>query len=337
MSRLHLCFACILLVAAAGFPAFSGTISASGVGVSTLRLTDPAGGGPMEAALFYPASRPTGASLIGSSYRIDAEPEAPLQDGPHPLILLSHGHEGSRWGHHDLAEHLALQGFVVAAIEHPGDNYRDQSGIGTDRVLLGRATQISALLSGVLADTRFGPAIDRDRIGVAGFSAGGYTSLLLVGANPDFDLIHPYCRRHPLDGELCGFLGLFRRIPANPEKGALRDSRIRAAFVMAPLAIFFDQQALAAIEVPVFLVYAGDDRVLIPGENGARIMPFLGSIAGYRVVAGADHYVFLAPCPLEQKARRPEICADPPGVDREKVHRTINGDAVSFFSRALPE
>lgn len=59
---------------------------------------------------------------------------------------------GSRYGHHDLAVALARAGYVVCALEHPGDNYADQSGVGTERVLLGRAWQVSAAIDALLED-----------------------------------------------------------------------------------------------------------------------------------------------------------------------------------------
>jgi len=37
-------------------------------------------------------------------------------------VIISHGHAGSRFGHHDLAEQLARAGYVVAAVEHAGDS-----------------------------------------------------------------------------------------------------------------------------------------------------------------------------------------------------------------------
>jgi len=46
-----------------------------------------------------------------------------------PLIVISHGHGGSFLGRHDLAEVLADSGFVVAAINHPGDTFSDMSPV----------------------------------------------------------------------------------------------------------------------------------------------------------------------------------------------------------------
>jgi predicted dienelactone hydrolase len=304
--------------------------AAPGVGLATLVLADPVGGEPMEAAVFYPAARPTGSTMVGP-YRIDAERDAPASEEKGPLVVISHGHAGTRWGHHDLAERLAGEGITVAAIEHPGDNYRDQSGTGTERVIFGRPVQVSALVTAVLADRRFGPHLDPARIGVAGFSMGGYTALTLVGGRPNFERYRDYCRRYPDDRELCGF-------PDQPTPTAgvtLADPRIQAAFVMAPLAVFFGKDELAAIRVPVFLAYAEGDRVLLPAENAARIEPLLPTLVGRRVIPKAGHYAFLTPCPDEMTARFPDLCVDPPGVDRVAIHRTLDDDAVAFFRQVF--
>ena len=45
----------------------------------------------------------------------------------------------------------------------------------------------------MLADPRFGPKIDPDRIGAAGFSFGGYTMMELAGATTDFNRIQAWC------------------------------------------------------------------------------------------------------------------------------------------------
>lgn len=306
--------------------------AAPGVGLSTFAAIDPVGGAPMEAAIFYPAARSTTPTAAGP-YRIAAERGAPAMDARTPLVILSHGHGGSRWGHHDLAERLADAGFTVAAIEHPGDNYRDQSGAGTERVAFGRPRQVSALITALLADPAFGPRIDPSKIGVAGFSMGGYTALTLVGAQPDFRRYIDYCRRVLENRELCGF-----PVASPPEnKETLADPRVRAAFAMAPLAIVFGKDDLAPIKVPVFLAYAEGDRVLTPSENAARIAPFLPTLAGQRAVSEAGHYVFLAPCSAQLTATAPALCTDPAGVDRDAVHRALNDDAVTFFQKAFAD
>ena len=289
-------------------------------------------GTTMPAAVIYPAAGPAASAELGP-YRVAATPGLPIAAGPHPLVLISHGHGGSALGHHDLATALADAGFIVAAIEHAGDNHRDQSGFGTERVLLGRAWQVSALLDLLLADPQLGAHIDADRIGVAGFSAGGYTSLLLLGATQDFARREAYCTAQPADAEVCVEVSaVIERLPVSRETA---DPRLRAGFVMAPFAIFFNTAALKRVDAPVFLYGAMADRVLLPAYNVLPVRDALPRLHTFRGIVGAGHYVFLAPCNPGMSEALPVLCVDPPGIDRGALHLQINADAVGFFRETL--
>jgi predicted dienelactone hydrolase len=291
-------------------------------------------GTTMPAMVFYPAMAPANAGPTDlGPYRVAATPGLPIAEGRHPLVLISHGHGGSALGHHDLATTLADAGFIVASIEHAGDSHRDQSGFGTERVLLGRAWQVSALLDLLLTDPQLGPHIDADRVGVAGFSAGGYTSLLLLGATPDFSRRAAYCAAQPADAEVC--VDVPAAIERLPVSRATVDPRIRAGFVMAPFVIFFDAAALRKIDAPVFLYGAMADRVLLPGYNVLPVRDALPRLHTFRGIVGAGHYVFLAPCNPGMAEALPMLCVDPPGIDRQALHAQINADAVDFFREAL--
>jgi predicted dienelactone hydrolase len=326
------------------------TDGASGVGLAEIAVPDPINGGQMAGYVFYPSTEPQNGVTNLGPYAVAATLGAPIQPGAKPLVVISHGNGGSRLGHHDLATYLAGHGFVVATIEHPKDNFRDQSGVGHAEVLAGRPIQIAAAVSAVLGDPRW--QADPGRIGVAGFSAGGYTSLLVVGAVPKFELIVGYCQRHPDDGVLCATpeikLGAdaSARDPQIKQRlaeltagltrwGPTADPRVKAAFVMAPLAIELDARGLASIKRPVFLYYGQADRVLIPAENAARIKPLLKTLAGVKSVADADHWVFLPPCSPALARDVPMICRDPPGVDRAAVGAQVHADALAFFRKTL--
>lgn len=54
-------------------------------------------------------------------YPTEAAPH-PVRQGPYGLVLIAHGSRGSYIGHRDTAMHLARNGFIVAAVLHPGDN-----------------------------------------------------------------------------------------------------------------------------------------------------------------------------------------------------------------------
>ena len=117
--------------------------------------------------------------------------------------------------------------------------------------------------------------------------------------------------------------------------GDTDDPRIKAAFVMAPLSLIFDKAGAASIDRPVFLYYGQDDHVLNPAYNVLHIAPLIKSLAGIKMIPSAGHYVFLSPCSAQLTKEAPDICTDPPGVDRAAVHRQIDVDALAFFRKEL--
>jgi len=306
--------------------------AAAATGIVQLQVHEPTTDTRMPAMLFYPSPARGAPTRIGP-YVVDASFGLPRQTGPHPLVLISHGHGGSALGHHPLAVALAEAGFLVAAIEHAGDSHLDQSGFGTERVLLGRAWQVSSLLDTLLADPEWAALIDPHRIGVAGFSAGGHTALALLGAEPDPAHRLRYCQQHPQDEELC--LQAPADAPALEQRRPLQDSRVRAAFLMAPLAVFYDAQALAQVQRPVFLHAAMADDVLLPRWNALAVRDGVAALRDWRAVVGAGHYVYLAPCPPPLATALPTLCSDPPGVDRRRVQAQLAGEAIDFFQQTL--
>lgn len=303
------------------------------VGFVGIEGHDPVGSKPLKMVVMYPtAVSQTGVTDLGP-YRLEAQAGVDVADGRFPLVVISHGHAGSRFGHHDLAEHLARAGYVVAALEHAGDSWADQTAFGTDRAMYGRAYQVSAAIDAVLADVKIGPHVDANRIGIAGFSAGGYTALTVIGARPNFSLQAKYCERHPDDDELCQVKELKRTLG---DLRVMKDPRVKAAYLMAPLGLFFGAEAFDEVTAPVFLTWADHDVVLLPDEHAELVKRGLGvKLAGTRVVSGAGHFVFMAPCTAELASDAARLCEDPVGVDRVAVHRAINTEAAAFFSERL--
>ncbi|HET7676014.1 MAG TPA: hypothetical protein VFL54_10870 [Gammaproteobacteria bacterium] len=335
------CLVAILIV----LPAVSYAQAVSGVGFQPISIQDPVNGGTMPGYVFYPATSATGVTWRGP-YELAATAGAPAIPGAKPLVVISHGHGGSDLGHHDLATYLAGHGFVVATLEHPKDNFHDMSGTGTPAVLVGRPIQVAATISKLLHDPKWKSLIDPARIGVAGFSAGGYTALMVVGAIPHFSRFIDYCKRHPKDAEDCEMLqkaeakgtakAELAKLQGSLNRwGATHDPRIKAAFVMAPLSLMFDANGLADIHVPVYLYYGQNDGVLLPKENALHIAPLIKTLVGIKMIPKAGHYVFLAPCSPQLTKEAPSICKDPPGVDRTKLHKQIDADALAFFNKTL--
>jgi predicted dienelactone hydrolase len=324
--------------------------SASGVGFQAITIHDPVNGDSMPGYVFYPSAAPDAVTWVGP-YELHATANATPTAGAKPLVVISHGHSGSNLGHHDLAIYLAGHGFVVATLQHPRDNHIDDSGDGHPEVMIGRPIQVQATISMLLRDPRWKTLVDPERIGVAGFSNGGYTSLLLVGAVPKFVRFITYCEKHADDLGICGHVkqvtAALAKQGSTPRQslaamqgeihrwGDMDDPRIKAAFAMAPQSLVFDKAGLASINRPVFLYYGQDDEVLRPKYNVLHAAPLISTLAGVKMIPKAGHYVFLAPCSRELAKEAAEICRDPPGVDRAKVHAQVNADALDFFRRTL--
>ncbi|HEY0290130.1 MAG TPA: dienelactone hydrolase [Pseudomonas sp.] len=302
------------------------------VGFHELDFLDPLDSQPMHAYAFYPSTDAEQVTRV-QGYRIEAGEDAKIAMGRFPLLMLSHGNTGTPLAQHDLATSLARQGFVVVAVFHPGDNYMDHSRLGSLSNLYGRPLQISEAISAALLDPMLSPFISARRVGVIGYSAGGETALILAGAQPDLQRLRQYCIERPQDRDACNTQGelLADRDDLHPQA----DPRVGALMLMAPLGLMFGRHTLADVHVPV-LMYSGDgDELLAIDKNAEALARKLPEVSDFKLLAGAGHFVFMAPCDDEQRATTPVLCTDAIGVDREDIHRNLSAEAVRFFGDAL--
>jgi predicted dienelactone hydrolase len=262
---------------------------------------------------------------------IVATRNCPVAGDSLPLIVMSHGSGGWFGAHRDTAAALADAGFVVAAIDHPGDNARDRSRIDTLSILTDRPTDIRRLTDFMLDRWPEAAKLDRGRIGFFGFSRGAYTGLVIAGGRLDILGIAPLCAEGFIDG-MCAEIGKgkfpARRPAADPRFGAavLADLEFGRAFTL---------EGLADVKVPIQLWASerGGDGVL-PEDNEA-IDENLPTKPDYHVVPHAGHFVFIFPCSAEAAKALPEICVDAEGFDRVAFHKEFNAAVVAFLSKHL--
>jgi predicted dienelactone hydrolase len=178
--------------------------------------------------------------------------------------------------------------------------------------------------------------IDPQRVGAFGFSAGGFTVLTALGAQPDLRIIARYC---PESREFaCELLGhanspLLKSDTADVGAAFLPDARIKAAVVAAPgLGFTFGPNRLGSVSVPVQLWSADQDANVPYASNTRLVREGLGPRVEFHSVPGAGHFSFLAPCGL---LRPPGICADPGQFDRKAFHASMNASVVAFFAAHL--
>ena len=202
-----------------------------------------------------------------------------------PFIVVSHGTGGTSMDLSWLCAGLAARGYIVASVDHPGNNALEAPTVAGNSVWWLRADDLSRVIDGVLNIPRFGARVDRDRIGAAGFSLGGYTVLAVAGARGDDRLLGAYCARKPSTPVCSG-----AATPTMPDVAAKaaalatsdpnfraamaanmtshRDSRVKAVFSIAPaLGPAIIPESLAAIDVPVAVVAGMGDPIVPVLDN----------------------------------------------------------------------
>lgn len=302
---------------------------AYGFGVEDALAPDPADK-PLDLRIWYPSDAATPNVVKGANL---------------PLIVISHGASGGKELHEDTAQVLADAGFVVVAITHTGDNYRDQSYVRLNRNLSERPRHVISTVDYMLTSWRSHQQIDRERIGMFGFSAGGFTALVIAGGQPDMTRGADHCRQKPNAWD-CEYLrkhGVdIRTRQSQPAPVWLHDSRIKAAVIAAPAVGYaFEPDRLAAVRIPIQLWGGEHDRVV--DDSADIVRRLLSSAPEYHLVANAGHFSFMKPCnwPMHSIVTvmtwfgTEAICSDPDGFDRARFHADFNAQVVRFFSTAL--
>lgn len=307
------------------FCLFATVTHAAGIKFLTIPADDK--GPTLKAIVWTPCADPAENLTVGP-YILQGRRNCPTAGNRLPLVVVSHGHGGSFLGHHDLAEVLADAGFVVAAINHPGDTFSDMSRAADMSEFVERPTDIKRLVDFMLTDAPDAARIDATKIGFFGFSRGGYTGLVLAGGNPDFaDANVPCTDLH---------LPICQQIKHQTQPLTLsHDERIKAYVLADPLNEFPRARDLQNVEAPIQIWASqfGGDGVL--PESIPALADALPKRPDFHFVPGAAHFAFLAPCPAPMKASAPELCVDAAGFDRVAFHTQLDQIALQFFRAHL--
>lgn len=254
------------------------------VGRATARLVDPGRDGRVLLIdAWYPAVlagepltvyEPLPSIVFESAVAHDAPAvlvnPAPVSGGRYPLILVSHGRTGMRIAYSLLCEALAARGFVVIAVDHPGDALNDWLG-GTfvdDRTNeTGRVGDsgflLDVLLGGEASTHGLGlpapllAAIDPSRVMSVGHSYGAYTGLAAAAG----------------------------------VRGVQPDARISAVVGLQPYTRSMSDAALARVRTPTLLVISEFDQTTPTATDGDRPWRLIGAEPTWRLdLAGAAHH-----------------------------------------------
>jgi len=263
-------------------------------------------------------------------------PDAAVSGKNRPLVVISHGNMGGPGSHADLALYLANAGYIVAAPMHTGDNYADQSAAGSVNLFSGRNQEVRATLDFMLKQWHGHASINPQRIGAFGLSAGAFTVLTTIGAQPDLSIVPKHCKASP--EFVCDALRFSKSPLVNSDtkvwgNAFQSDPRIKAAVIAAPgLAFTFAPNGLENVQVPVQL-WSGEIDDKVPYATNTKIVrEALGNKVEFHSVPGAGHMSFLAPCGL---LAPPAICAEKGNFDRKTFHASMNADVLAFFEKSL--
>ncbi len=191
----------------------------------------------------------------------------------------SHGIGGIELGHSVLAQALARNGYLVAALCHPGDNWQDRSLMekSPERYFDERPRQASRVIDAILVDPLWKDRIASDgqgpRVGALGHSAGGYTVLALAGARPDLSRLRQHCQAEALEDPILCSIGRPGHCHAAVASGhALAEGRARAGGQVAePESLL--EVLVVALDAPTHLGlihHARQRRVF--GQRGPPIL-----------------------------------------------------------------
>lgn len=283
---------------------------------------------PLQVGVWYPSAAAEAPVRLGPDMQTVAVGGA-VSGARRALIVMSHGTGGWYGSHDDTARALARGGFVVAALSHTGDTFDDRSRATR---MADRPRQLRDLIDYMTTAWPDRAALDPKRVGVFGFSSGGFSALVAIGGEPDLGLMASHCQANPTFFDC----NLVRQSGGPAPTGPwVHDTRIRAAVVAAPaLGFTFRPKGLAGVKVPVQLWRAEQDSVLPHPHYAEAVHGLLDRSVDYRVVPGADHYDFLAPCGPGMIQAAPAVCGGK-GFDRQAFHAGFNADVVAFFQKSL--
>lgn len=208
---------------------------------------------------------------------------APLADQKFPLFVLSHGLGGENVAMTYLAENIASKGYVVASLGHNDIPAVEGASLplAFGNLLINRSLDQQGVINALVSDSgdadhRIRTVVDRDKVGLLGYSMGGYGALTTAGAE--------------LSPESNSFFGIpqhLRDIFVAKESAVQND--IDALILVAPWGgskalRTWNEEAIGSVTAPT-LVIAGDHDDVVDYEGGIKwLFETLGSAERHMLV-----------------------------------------------------
>lgn len=310
------------------------------------------GSATVKTTIWYPAT-PTAETVSIDVGPADAPymfvgrvaPDAPFaSERRYPVILYSHGHNGSVRTTAWFGIALARAGYVVIAPDHPGNNMEDVATSGGALLWWLRAGDLEVALDAVANDAKLGGHVYPQRVGVSGFSLGGLTAMIALGGIFDGKLYDDYCAAHPgcaicpptdalpiFDPEKPGYPDFLQtELPRMTDDRRIPSAK--AGFIIAPLTVGLRPESLGAIEVPVTFLVGSEDGLTSP-EVGAALAAGMIPRSKLVIVPGANHDSFINICSPAGIAAGYCECAV--AAEQEHAHGMAIESALATFDPVL--
>ena len=308
---------------------FFGVTTAQAAGVRNFDIAASEAGPAIRLLVWTPCAQPP-REMDARGATFFAVPGCPTVGEKLPLIVMSHGRRGWLAGTTTRQRPWRMLDSSLQCSIIPATPGATPSRTDSLSVLVERPADIKRLIDFMLDGWPDASRIDSQRIGLYGFSFGGYTGLVVSGGNPDLRKGLPNCKTSSLrackeleSGELA-------------DQPIIHDPRVKAAIIIDPYPVFvFPEEKLKGITVPVQL-WSSDPAQNADGLSGccaAAINQRLRVKPDYHFVENAKHFSFLATCTPKEIQEAPAICTDAPGFDRVDFHRRLHADVVAFFRK----
>jgi predicted dienelactone hydrolase len=266
--------------------------------------------------------------------------DAPLAQGRErfPLMVMSHGANGSGPNYSWLTEYLARRGVMVLGVSH----YQESWLYGADTIDPSAATRLwlrpldcSFSLDQLLDLEEFRARIDDTRIGAMGHSSGGATAIALAGAVFDPDALAAYCRTDLAVADRGCRYGR-AAVLQTPARRDYSDPRIVAAVLLDPaVGPGFCAETLATVRAAVLVVGSTNDDFLPFEHHAGHYAKCLANATLIQLDGGEGHFVYVNTCNSELAVDGVPLCVDRPGVDRDAVHAKLAPQILMFLQHAF--
>lgn len=298
---------------------------------------------PVEAALFYPTTSDAASEVVAENkafYGVETLPGSEIAKGRFPLVLLSHGMEGSWRNMSWIGKALAQEGYIVAAADHPGTTASNLDPKEAAK-LWERPKDLSRLLDKLSELEELNDKFELDNISAIGHSLGGWTVMSMVGAKYNRQLLSQACTLKP-DLRACKMINKLGLDKAELEQD-LRDERIKQVVSLdLGLSSGFTPESLGNIAIPSLVIAAGEpfDDMPEPYESGYLYQFLNKALSRFIRLVGATHFSFVLNCKEGAKERiavaapgREAICDAENGVSRQALHDETIKDILQFLKR----